>query len=223
MWNLSELYLLKIWRPHEFKRYIDCLNSIAFFEFPACKCHMQKYRENHHGQNCVADALYLKYYIWLNWILVPLPPSEDFCDQYLSISGIKMVIRRVLFKVHGFKGQRSALRRPTRESGGKERLRDLTFLQSSPALGATQMLAELQLHTDTRTRPFKDRLIFLPQWLHSCRANQQTWWYASRTPAYTFKSLHTVQRHAGSQRASAQNINMIFSQSSVKPCQMYRA
>lgn len=151
-----------------------------------------------------------------------MPPSEDFCDQYLLLSGTKMVIQRVLFKLHRFESWGSALQRPRREGGGKERLRDLTFLQPSPALGVTQMLAELQLHTDTRTRPFKGRLIFPPQWLHSCRANQQTSWYASRTPAYPFKSLHTVQRHTGSQRASAQNINVMFSQSSVKPCQMYR-
>jgi len=97
------------------------------------------------------------------------------------------------------------------------------FSCAPPALMAMWVLAELEPHTDSNTGPFKGRLVFPVQWLHSRHANWQTWWYAGGMPAYPFKSSHTVQRHAGSQRASEHNINMMFSQSSAKPCQLYRA
>lgn len=198
MWNLNEMYLLKIRRPHRLKRYVNCLNSVVCFEpwqFPTCKYHMQKYRGNHHEQNCVADAAYLKYYVWLD--PVPVPPAclhqRIFVIKICQCQALKRLSKEYCLNSTDLRAGGSVLRRPVGESCGKERLRDPAFLMHLPVLVAMQVLAELQPHTDSSTRPFKGRLVFPAQWLHSCHADRQTWWYGGGTPVYPFKSLHTAR------------------------------
>lgn len=131
------------------------------------------------------------------------------------MSGTKMVIQRVFYKLHWFESQGSALGIPM------GRLRDPAFLGHPPALVALRELAELRSHPDGSTRPLKGSLVFPVRWLHHKPADLVVCGRNARLPFQ--KLTRTGQRRTGSQRASAPNINMMFSQSSGKPCQMYRA
>lgn len=115
---------------------------------------------------------------------------------------------RALLKLCWFE---RALQRPVWESCGKGRLRDPAFLVHPLALMETWVLAELQPHTHSSTRPFESRLVFPVQWFHSCHAKQQTWWYVGGIPAYPFKSLNTVQRRWLQKSICTQQKHDVFS------------
>lgn len=136
---------------------------------------------------------------------------------------LKWLSNEYFLKFNWFESWGSVLQRPVWEGCGKERLRDLTLLMYPPALIAVWVLAELQSLNDSSTRFLQDRLVFPGQWFCSCHTNCQIWCLAGGMTAYPPKSLHMMQRHSGSQSTCTHNINRMFPQSPVKPCQMYGA
>lgn len=127
--------------------------------------------------------------------------------------GTKIVIERVLFKLHWSESWASGL--PVWEICGKER--DPTFIMHQSTLMAMWVLAELQPHTDNSTRLFLWQI-----GLSSAMAPQQPCKLAemlvSRSACLPFqKCTQCADIHRLTKGICTQT-NMMFSESSVKPC-----